>query len=276
MVQFHNMEPQNADGQPVASIISNDPTESLLAPACRQTPFSKYLALTLFIVLPFVGAYVGYRYAPEKVVEVGQVVVREMPLEVESIPEDVSTSEVAIAKGNTIVLEEIPDRDSWQEYQDEKYGFAFAFPLSWDEVDMTDSSLATDENSVKNILIQERSRKEGIIIGVVPLDKLKTEYGCHYYTYEPTRQLWSRSEGEIQHHCLEVEAIGDPLFVNSNYSVLGILSISSTGRNPVTIVVPYSDEFGLSLTVINWSESDPNFTITDVAKSILSTFTFEN
>lgn len=34
------------------------------------TTFSKYVALVLFIALPFLGGYVGYVYAPEKVIEV--------------------------------------------------------------------------------------------------------------------------------------------------------------------------------------------------------------
>ncbi len=39
-------------------------------PVNQITPFSKYLALALFIILPFIGGYVGYIYAPEKQVEV--------------------------------------------------------------------------------------------------------------------------------------------------------------------------------------------------------------
>jgi hypothetical protein len=41
------------------------------------TPLSKYLAMTLFVILPFVGGYIGYTYAPEKVVEVERVVFKE-------------------------------------------------------------------------------------------------------------------------------------------------------------------------------------------------------
>lgn len=37
---------------------------------CQVTPLSRYLALALFITLPFIGGYVGYQLAPEKVVEV--------------------------------------------------------------------------------------------------------------------------------------------------------------------------------------------------------------
>jgi len=42
------------------------------------TPLSKYLAMALFIILPFAGGWIGYHYAPEKVVEVERVVVKEV------------------------------------------------------------------------------------------------------------------------------------------------------------------------------------------------------
>lgn len=38
------------------------------------TRLSKYLAMTLFVVLPFIGGWIGYQYAPEKVVELERVV----------------------------------------------------------------------------------------------------------------------------------------------------------------------------------------------------------
>jgi len=46
------------------------------------TNFSKVLATVLFVGLPFVGLYIGYTFAPEKVVEVERVVVHE----VEKVP----------------------------------------------------------------------------------------------------------------------------------------------------------------------------------------------
>jgi|AntRauTorckE6833_2_1112554.scaffolds.fasta_scaffold21866_2 hypothetical protein len=38
------------------------------------TPLSKYLAMALFVVMPFVGVYIGYTFAPEKVVEVERII----------------------------------------------------------------------------------------------------------------------------------------------------------------------------------------------------------
>jgi hypothetical protein len=46
---------------------------------CTVTPFSKLVAAIVVIILPFLGAYVGYQYAPEKVVEVEKIVVNEVP-----------------------------------------------------------------------------------------------------------------------------------------------------------------------------------------------------
>ena len=51
--------------------------EGYLAPLKKVTPLSKYLALSLFIILPFLGGWIGYSLAPEKVVKVEKVVVQE-------------------------------------------------------------------------------------------------------------------------------------------------------------------------------------------------------
>lgn len=40
----------------------------------RVTPLSKYLAMALFVLLPFVGGWVGYTFAPEKIVEVEKII----------------------------------------------------------------------------------------------------------------------------------------------------------------------------------------------------------
>lgn len=48
----------------------------------QVTPLSKYIAIVLFVTLPFVGGWIGYISAPEKIIEVqgggGQVVEQEV------------------------------------------------------------------------------------------------------------------------------------------------------------------------------------------------------
>lgn len=46
------------------------PNEQKPNPLTTVTTLSKYLALTLFILLPFLGGYIGYVYSPEKVMEI--------------------------------------------------------------------------------------------------------------------------------------------------------------------------------------------------------------
>lgn len=48
--------------------------ENSLAPLQKVTLVSKYLALALFIIMPFIGGWIGYTYAPEKVVGIERVV----------------------------------------------------------------------------------------------------------------------------------------------------------------------------------------------------------
>ncbi len=50
------MEPQTNESQ------------SVIEPLKKVTPLSRYLALVLFITLPFLGGWIGYHYAPEKLV----------------------------------------------------------------------------------------------------------------------------------------------------------------------------------------------------------------
>lgn len=44
--------------------------ESVIAPLKKVTPLSKYLAMVLFIVMPFLGGWIGYTLALEQVIEI--------------------------------------------------------------------------------------------------------------------------------------------------------------------------------------------------------------
>jgi hypothetical protein len=65
------MEPHNGPNESDAS------KDSLTGTLSIVTPLSKSLAMILFIVLPFVGGYIGYLLAPLKVVEVERYVIKE-------------------------------------------------------------------------------------------------------------------------------------------------------------------------------------------------------
>lgn len=58
------MEPEQTSQELEVNVESN---QSVLN---TVTPLSKYLAMALFVLLPFVGGYIGYTFVPEKIVEV--------------------------------------------------------------------------------------------------------------------------------------------------------------------------------------------------------------
>ena len=66
----------------------NEIAETKLSPLHTVTPLSKYLAMALFIALPFVGGWIGYAYAPEKVVEIEKIIT------VESEQKSTTSSEI--------------------------------------------------------------------------------------------------------------------------------------------------------------------------------------
>lgn len=86
------------------------------------TPLSKYLAMILFILMPFVGGWIGYHYAPTKVVEVEKIIIEEKE------PEQ---STVHINNDSIIPL----DQDSFSKisktYVNKKFGYEFKYPSDW-------------------------------------------------------------------------------------------------------------------------------------------------
>jgi len=90
----------------------------------RVTPLSKYLAMALFIISPFIGGWVGYQYAPEKIVEVEKVVIREVKDEgIIKIPQD----KPATPYGGDIVTLCKTNR-----YTNDEYGFELEYPACED------------------------------------------------------------------------------------------------------------------------------------------------
>lgn len=87
------------------------------------TPLSKYLAMALFIMIPFVGGWIGYTYAPEKVVEVERVVIKEVPLK-----KRVILFEQGLPEHRSFGFHIGQDTSDWHVYENEKYGFKFQYP----------------------------------------------------------------------------------------------------------------------------------------------------
>lgn len=69
----------------------------------QVTTFSKCVAAILFTILPFIGAYVGYTLAPEKIIEIEKVVFSEKPAQVSRVS-DITISTTTIMNNVVEVL----------------------------------------------------------------------------------------------------------------------------------------------------------------------------
>ncbi len=58
---------------------ANKRVEQKISALNSVTPLSKYLAMTLFVVMPFIGGWIGYMYSPVKVVEIEKIVYQQIP-----------------------------------------------------------------------------------------------------------------------------------------------------------------------------------------------------
>ncbi len=81
----------------------------------RVTPFSKYLAMALFVVMPFIGGWIGYMHAPLKVVEVEKIEIKKPTVE----------PDFAESKINDI------QNLNWKQHSLFNGEFVFQYPSNW-------------------------------------------------------------------------------------------------------------------------------------------------
>lgn len=68
-------------------------TEKPLSVLYKVTPLSKYLAMAIFIITPFIGGWIGYTYAPEKIVVTETIIYKNSAVESEASPTNLPAKE---------------------------------------------------------------------------------------------------------------------------------------------------------------------------------------
>lgn len=96
-------------------------TESVIEPLKKVTPLSKYLAMILFILMPFLGGYVGYQLAPERVMEVGYTEGLN-PINADEITADLAGTETIRADVMDFEFENHVNKEPENVYKEPYYG----------------------------------------------------------------------------------------------------------------------------------------------------------
>lgn len=127
--------------------------ETKQSPLHTVTPLSRYLAMLLFIILPFLGGWVGYTHAPEKIVKNEKIAVIEFPdTSVTGLTDTNSHNQSAIST-NYIVVDSLPDTESvtgWKTYRNQEFGFEISFPTSFEITEITHQYPPTSVVSLVN------------------------------------------------------------------------------------------------------------------------------
>lgn len=189
----------------------------------KVTPVSKYLAIVLFMIMPFIGGWIGYNYAPDKIVEI------EKKVFIESVVNNLSNQNIQYKE--TFLSGKIPT--DWSEvamsassYYDGKsrvYSFSpnvISFEdISWDQVDFyflekeaIDEVLNNAEEAEGKISSQIIGEKSVTVIQY-PLDDghvTKGGTGGTSYIVEIPEYDWQGSD--IKNVLIVKQAFGDEVF----------------------------------------------------------------
>lgn len=125
------MEP-NQESQPT-------PQKKLPSWLITVTPFSKYLAMFLFILLPFIGFYLGMQY--QQKVTVTTPVVSEVQKNV------IPTSKPIPTSTTNPLASPLPTSGStvnWKTYTNKDYGFSFKYPQEYTVTEKIQKAIFND------------------------------------------------------------------------------------------------------------------------------------
>lgn len=139
------------------------------------TPFSKYLALALFIIFPFLGGWIGYTYAPDKVVE--KVVIKEV--KVTAVDRDSVQNSVSEA-GQVVSTEGVKRVSvSRNELIENEAKFMEQFGIDLDEKGRTKDLYWQEDKNVEDSTVLFSDR------GLTTLLPYNEGWGFPYYKYTP-------------------------------------------------------------------------------------------
>lgn len=139
------------------------------------TPLSKYLAMILFITMPFLGGWIGYKYSPEKVVEIE--IVQE---------KDIQTS-VSTSSAETDFLPEIKNADSMLQNKGDIDSYKIINPVVFDDLNYFQISR---ENVRSRIVIQSTYSNNLVIKQIINSPKDISGSGLAYLYYDKTNDFY--------------------------------------------------------------------------------------
>ncbi len=159
-----SMENENVSTEQAADIVNRRPQLN------KVTPLSKYLAMALFVALPFLGGWIGYMYAPEKIVQVDKII------EVEKTTEDVN---------GDILLEE----DELYPIRLTAKQLASQYVIGANHHGWTIVSTTSDESGYSRTVEFESESESNFLTGTLSIQYDWQQSGSYYLQFQPDTVL---------------------------------------------------------------------------------------
>jgi hypothetical protein len=251
--------------------------QSVIAPLKKVTPLSKYLAMALFVVLPFLGAYVGYTIAPEKVVEVTQ--------EIPSItPDAFVTDNSSEFFPSSVYLRKTQEMDGSESaplpigklHTDNQLGVSFEIPQDWliSNAEMYSGSKAVGiEIKSPDLQLGQKFPDRPILMGTqmtLTAESLEGKYDESLWQPEAYLE-WEENLKTDCSNCIMVERIklGEQIAILSVYENVNELPDTPVGGHTVQISLVHNGQVYL----INYASATSN-RYREVLKRFVETFEF--
>lgn len=164
----------------IENITHEEVVEKWYIPLIQVTTLSKYVALLLFIVLPFIGGWIGYTYAPEKVVEVEKII--EIEVQSERGEVDFETEDLVL---------DVDPVNMWR-YLNERYGFSILMPDFIEKDDFEEE--VTDFATHITVLVdyqKEQGKGHGLTITVIEQEKFNKTFYLEDRSGRGSAHAWS-------------------------------------------------------------------------------------
>jgi predicted DNA-binding transcriptional regulator len=221
------------------------------------TPLSKYSAMILFIIMPFIGGWIGYSYAPEKVVEVERVVVEKIEVEAGIVPIEPVLLDMGLPPESEI------DTTDWVIYNVPGTNLSFKHPPDyivfdkWGEEEVCGADTSCYENGqIRKMITHKRNLDAGKVVPVIWVSV--SESGNYRGTKISSSHMSQIETKQVLFNDYELE--GDAMSTQKVTTINNITTLLSKRNYGAMAGLVYSAKYLLSDgTVVSFSgEMDPD------------------
>ncbi len=163
------------------------------SPLFQVTSLSRYLAMALFVALPFIGGWVGYIYAPDKIIEVEKIILKDISDNNDSQYNKASEEDVLRCPSDIGLSSGRLDTAGWSPFYDDNFTTIHPAYITIGNIHSTSNETGERKSAFvikdtrsglsADVLVEDESDLEYSTI------KFSTKYTAYFYE-QNSKTLW--------------------------------------------------------------------------------------